>query len=159
MWEFEKPVSAGSELLANSDSHPDGQPPGADPARIKCGELEIDRRQRLGLVDNESFHLTPTEMRIIEMLIRRAGRTVTRRDILAEAFAGAVVTSRTIDVHIRGIRRKLGAHSGLIQTVYGQGYRVNCPRSGSGNGLERNDFERSEQRERELGPSPASTLS
>jgi two-component system phosphate regulon response regulator PhoB len=67
--------------------------------------------------------LTPTEFRLLECLVRQPGRAFTRHQLMDAAIGdGAIVLERTIDVHIKTLRRKLGAMD-LIETVRGVGYR------------------------------------
>ena len=72
--------------------------------------------------------LTPTEFRLLECLIRQPGRAFTRHQLMDAAIGeGAIVLERTIDVHIKTLRKKLGRGAGqagdLIETVRGVGYR------------------------------------
>jgi two-component system phosphate regulon response regulator PhoB len=72
--------------------------------------------------------LTPTEFRLLECLLRQRGRAFTRAQLMDAAIGeDAVVLERTIDVHIKTLRRKLGkagvARATRIQTVRGVGYR------------------------------------
>jgi len=69
-------------------------------------------------------HLTPTETRLLEVLRREPGRVFTRRELVSLVMPATVVLERTIDVHIRGIRKKLGKPaSRQIQTIRKCGYR------------------------------------
>jgi two-component system phosphate regulon response regulator PhoB len=67
--------------------------------------------------------LTPTEARLWEALRERPGRPLSRAELIARAMAGAVVLERTIDVHVKALRSKLGPALGRIETVRGVGYR------------------------------------
>jgi two-component system phosphate regulon response regulator PhoB len=66
--------------------------------------------------------LTPTERRLFDVLRGQAGRTFTRAELIALIMPGVIVLERTIDVHVKGLRSKLGAQAGAIQTVRGVGY-------------------------------------
>ena len=67
--------------------------------------------------------LTPTEFRLLECLLRQPGRAFTRHQLMDAAIGeGSIVLERTIDVHIKTLRRKLDAPE-LIETVRGVGYR------------------------------------
>src|SRR5205807_10251221 len=67
--------------------------------------------------------LTPTEFRLLETLVRQPGRAFTRAQLRGGAIGeGAIVLDRTIDVHIKTPRRKLGS-ADFIETVRGVGYR------------------------------------
>src|SRR5687767_5543223 len=67
-------------------------------------------------------HLTPTERRIWESLQSEPGRVFSRKELVALVMHGAVVLERTIDVHIRGLRKKLGSDASRIRTIRGSGY-------------------------------------
>ena len=74
-------------------------------------------------VDDRELDLTPTEFRLLECLLRQPGRAFTRHQLMDAAIGeGAIVLERTIDVHIKTLRRKLG-EGDLIETVRGVGYR------------------------------------
>jgi len=85
--------------------------------------VRIDRVRHRALVEGKEIDLTPTEFRLLECLVRQPGRAFTRHQLMDSAIGdGAVVLERTIDVHIKTLRRKLGS-SDLIETVRGIGYR------------------------------------
>ena len=85
--------------------------------------VRIDRVRHRALVESREVDLTPTEFRLLECLLRQPGRAFTRPQLLDTAIGdGAIVLERTIDVHIKTLRRKLGTGD-LIETVRGVGYR------------------------------------
>jgi two-component system phosphate regulon response regulator PhoB len=85
--------------------------------------VRIDRVRHRAFVDNEELSLTPTEFRLLECLLRQPGRAFSRSQLMDAAIGdGAIVLERTIDVHIKTLRKKLG-ESDLIETVRGLGYR------------------------------------
>jgi two-component system phosphate regulon response regulator PhoB len=85
--------------------------------------VRIDRVRHRAYVRDKEVDLTPTEFRLLECLLRQPGRAFTRTQLMDAAIGeGAVVLERTIDVHIKTLRRKLGEPD-LIQTVRGVGYR------------------------------------
>jgi DNA-binding response OmpR family regulator len=90
--------------------------------------LSIDRRRFSATVDGAQIPLTTTEFRILWTLARGAGQVFTRAE-LYEACSphDAGVHQRTIDVHIRAIRKKLGGSGNLVETVRGVGYRLTPP--------------------------------
>ncbi|WP_232663036.1 response regulator transcription factor [Pseudonocardia sp. TRM90224] len=94
--------------------------------RIVLGELEIDVAQRRVWARGEQAHLTPTEF---DLLVHLAGqpRTVLPRDVLLSNVWGwsDAAGTRTVDSHIKALRRKLGAD--LIRTVHGVGYALEVP--------------------------------
>ena len=109
--------------------------PGDEPVTLSAGPVVLDAAARRVTAAGAEIRLTPTEFRLLALLMRRPGRTFTREEIidrvLGDDFDGF---DRTVDVHVSGLRRKLAAAPGLsgnagaklIQTVYGSGYRFNC---------------------------------
>lgn len=95
------------------------------------GRLVIDLDRHTVTVDGEEAQLTRTEFDILVYLARRPGFVRTRDQIVSSVHGdSAVLSSRTIDVHVTGIRRKLGALGGVITTVRGVGYRLTEPSDG-----------------------------
>lgn len=91
--------------------------------------VTIDRHSHRALYRGEELPLTPTEFRLLEVLLRQAGRAFTRYELMDAAIGeDAVVLERTIDVHIKSLRKKLGDAADLIETVRGVGYRFHEPR-------------------------------
>jgi two-component system phosphate regulon response regulator PhoB len=85
--------------------------------------VRIDRVRHRVSVDGVEIELTPTEFRLLECLLRQPGRAFSRHQLMDAAIGeGAVVLERTIDVHIKTLRKKLG-NPDLIETVRGLGYR------------------------------------
>ena len=85
--------------------------------------VRIDRIRHRAFAEDQELDLTPTEFRLLECLLRQPGRAFTRTQLMDAAIGeGAIVLERTIDVHIKTLRRKLGS-SDLIETVRGVGYR------------------------------------
>jgi two-component system phosphate regulon response regulator PhoB len=84
--------------------------------------VRIDRVRHRAFVEGRELELTPTEFRLLECLLRQPGRAFTRHQLMDAAIGDAVVLERTIDVHIKTLRRKLGS-ADLIETVRGHGYR------------------------------------
>jgi DNA-binding response OmpR family regulator len=92
-----------------------------------CGLLTLDPVRRVCMLANEPVSLTPTEFSILEAMMRQPGIPFTRERLIAEAlgydYAGY---ERTVDVHIRNIRRKIEPDPQdpqFILTVFGIGYR------------------------------------
>jgi two-component system phosphate regulon response regulator PhoB len=87
--------------------------------------IRIDRVRHRASVDGKDLDLTPTEFRLLETLLRQPGRAFTRAQLMDAAIGeGAVVLERTIDVHVKALRRKLGRAAPLVETVRGVGYRL-----------------------------------
>jgi two-component system, OmpR family, response regulator RegX3 len=102
-----------------------GAPGAVVPQRV--GELEIDRRSHRVRVGGEEIALTPKEFELLSLLASDPGAMVTRREILAEVWDPHWYgTSKTVDVHIASLRRKL-AHPEWIETCRGVGFRLAVP--------------------------------
>ena len=98
-------------------------------AVIESQGVVIDRHSHKALHRDQELPLTPTEFRLLEVLIRQAGRAFTRYELMDAAIGeDAIVLERTIDVHIKSLRKKLGDAGELIETVRGVGYRFHEPR-------------------------------
>ena len=96
---------------------------------IESQGVAIDRHSHRALYRDEELPLTPTEFRLLEVLLRQAGRAFTRYELMDAAIGeDAIVLERTIDVHIKSLRKKLGDAADLIETVRGVGYRFHEPR-------------------------------
>jgi two-component system, OmpR family, phosphate regulon response regulator PhoB len=99
----------------------DGPPDQAD--AIEHLGVRIDRLRHRASVGDRELDLTPTEFRLLECMLRQPGRAFSRHQLMDAAIGeGAIVLERTIDVHIKTLRRKLGQMD-LIETVRGVGYR------------------------------------
>src|SRR5262245_38191317 len=91
---------------------------------VEHGGVRIDRIRHQALVEGQELELTPTEFRLLECMLRQPGRAFARAQLMDAAIGeGAVVLERTIDVHIKSLRRKLGPAGEFIETVRGVGYR------------------------------------
>ena len=86
--------------------------------------LIIDRACHKVAVNEIPLDLTRTEFRLLDTLVRQPGRVFQRSELIdASLGKNTVVLERTIDVHIRALRKKLGDSANLIETVRGVGYR------------------------------------
>jgi two-component system phosphate regulon response regulator PhoB len=95
-----------------------------DAAVVEHLGVKIDRLRHRALVEGQEVELTPTEFRLLECLLRQPGRAFTRHQLMDAAIGdGAVVLERTIDVHIKTLRRKMGSAGEYVETVRGVGYR------------------------------------
>jgi two-component system phosphate regulon response regulator PhoB len=91
---------------------------------LECQGVVIDRHRHRASHQGAELSLTPTEFRLLETLLRQPGRAFTRHELMDAAIGeDAIVLERTIDVHIKSLRKKLGEASELIETVRGVGYR------------------------------------
>ena len=90
--------------------------------------IMIDRRRHRATIGDRLLDLTPSEFELLAALVRQPGRAFSRAELIDVALGDdAIVLERTIDVHIRALRKKLEAHAELIQTVRGIGYRFRDP--------------------------------
>ncbi len=92
---------------------------------LSVGPIQIDQERHRVLVADEPVTLTPTEFRLLVAIVAAKGRVLNRNQLIDQALGmDAVVTDRTIDVHLAGLRRKLGDARKYIGTVRGIGYRL-----------------------------------
>lgn len=86
------------------------------------GHLRIDRARHTAESEGVPVHLTKKEFDLLWLLIRSGGRVVSRETILSRLWDYAAdIETRTVDVHIRSLRKKIG--DGVIETVVGVGYK------------------------------------
>lgn len=86
--------------------------------------VTVDRRRHQALADGKPLQLTRSEFRLLDTLIRQPGRVFHRAELIDAALGeDTMVMERTIDVHIRALRRKLDKYADVIETVRGVGYR------------------------------------
>ncbi|MEX2267215.1 MAG: response regulator transcription factor [Acidimicrobiia bacterium] len=104
-------------LLRRVDRAPDR----ADASTLQLRNVELDLETRKVTRDSDDIHLTPTEFDLLAFFAKRPGRVLTRDQLLGEVWGyrdgcGA----RTVDSHVRALRRKLGSE--IVRTVHGVGY-------------------------------------
>ena len=93
--------------------------------RIEAGGIELDISGHQLRVRGHEVPLTATEFRLLRLLLERSGRVQTRGQLLSDVWGYAEdIDSRTVDTHIRRLRRKLGPEAERIETVIGVGYRL-----------------------------------
>ncbi|MFM2218584.1 MAG: Phosphate regulon transcriptional regulatory protein PhoB [Planctomycetota bacterium] len=86
--------------------------------------ITLDRRRYRVSVDGKPVELTKSEFRLLDTLIRQPGRAFDRTELIDSALGeDTLVLERTIDVHIRALRKKIGPNADAIETVRGVGYR------------------------------------
>jgi len=102
------------------------RPAGGDAVRrIVVGPLVIDLDKFEVTVDGAKVDLTATEFKILQLLASRKGRVFTRDQILDFLWGQEkAVIDRTIDVHIRNLREKLGEAASLVKNIRGAGYKL-----------------------------------
>jgi two-component system phosphate regulon response regulator PhoB len=99
-----------------------GEGEGAEVLEHSAVRLDVDRHRCQ--VEGADVDLTAKEFRLLETLMRRPGRVMSRERLLDEVWGTDItVTARTIDTHLKRLREKLGGAGELIETVRGVGYR------------------------------------
>ncbi|MFC6174271.1 winged helix-turn-helix domain-containing protein [Subtercola frigoramans] len=86
----------------------------------------IDLSRKRLLLDNESANLTYKEFELLQYLVLREGRTIDRAELINALWSASdddIPNERTIDVHVRRLRSKLGDYEDIVRTVRGVGYR------------------------------------
>jgi two-component system phosphate regulon response regulator PhoB len=92
---------------------------------LAIGALRLDVAGHRLVVEGDEVPITATEFRLLKELMLGAGRVQTRDRLLSEVWGySQEVDSRTVDTHIRRLRKKLGAEAQRIETVIGVGYRL-----------------------------------
>ncbi len=94
---------------------------------MKLGGLSVNSEKFEAAVDGEKIDLTTTEFKILEVLMEGMGKVFTRDQLLKKKRIWGdekLVYDRTIDVHIKNLREKLGKAGGMIKTVRGIGYKL-----------------------------------
>ena len=101
---------------------------GPEPAEKPVEGVVIDISRKRVLLDGETAALTYKEFELLQYLVLREGKTIERAQLIAALWADAaegddVPNERTIDVHVRRLRSKLGGYEDIVRTVRGAGYR------------------------------------
>jgi len=99
---------------------------------LRAGPLVVDVSAHQVTLEGEEVNLTPTEFRLLQALMERRGRTQSRRQLLERAWdveseISDRIQTRTVDMHIRRLRAKLGEVGEWVETVRGFGYRLRIP--------------------------------
>lgn len=98
------------------------------PEEIRVGEIEIFPSRYEIKIGKKLIHLPKKEFETLLFLAQRPQRIVTRKQLLDSVWGeGVFVVDRTVDVHIRKIREKLGTLADYLETVKGVGYRFRVP--------------------------------
>lgn len=105
--------SALPQTQTDSDATPDA----ADPVAIDLDRDEV-------FVAGARVALTPREFALLAAMVRRRGRVLSREELIEQAWGnGEVPSARSVDAHVKSLRRKLGESRDAIETVRGLGYR------------------------------------
>jgi two-component system phosphate regulon response regulator PhoB len=99
---------------------------------LRAGPLRVDVGAHEASLNGVELDLTPTEFRLLQALMERRGRTQSRTQLLemawdVESEVSERIQTRTVDMHVRRLRSKLGETGGWIETVRGFGYRLVVP--------------------------------
>jgi len=87
--------------------------------------LTLDFEQQTAILDGDRMTLTRKEYDLLALLVQHAGEIIPREALLLQVWGyGAEIRTRTLDVHVRRLRKKLGGYADLyIETIFGIGYR------------------------------------
>ena len=97
----------------------------AEGAVRRLGEVWLEPAMYRAGDSKGTFDLTPTEFKVLEVLLRHPGRVYTRGQVLSSIWPDdRAVDDRAVDVHIARLRDKMGRHGALVETVRGVGYRI-----------------------------------
>ncbi|MDP3147554.1 MAG: response regulator transcription factor [Ignavibacteria bacterium] len=122
---IKKPISP-LKLIARVKSNLRKAAPDADKSNaLTIGSIVIDRSTYKIFLNDEETFFPRKEFELLSYLCEHPGKILTRASILQNVWGSDIyVVDRTIDVHIRKIREKLGAQSEMIETIKGVGYRM-----------------------------------
>ena len=90
-------------------------------------DIVMDIEKRLVMCGEQIIYLTPNEFKILQLLLKNSGKTITRQMLLENIWDvdGSFIDDNTLSVHISALRRKLGDNGAFIKTVRGTGYTIN----------------------------------
>ena len=93
--------------------------------RYEDAHLEINLAEKIAFLDSRRLVLTRKEYELLVLLVQNSGEVLPREVLLMRVWGyGSAIRTRTLDVHIRRLRKHLGTYSGLyIETIFGVGYR------------------------------------
>jgi two-component system phosphate regulon response regulator PhoB len=99
---------------------------------LRAGPVTVDEGSHQVRLNGVEINLTPTEFRLLRSLMQRPGRTQSRQQLLERAWSveshvSDRIQTRTVDMHVRRLRAKLGEVGDWIETVRGFGYRFRVP--------------------------------
>lgn len=124
-----KPFSP-AELLARIRALLRRANPGPSDETLRCGDIRMDLAAHKVHRNDRSVHLGPTEFRLLRYLMEHQGRVFSREQLLDAVWGRDVfVEARTVDVHIRRLRKALNCkgEQDMIRTVRAAGYAIECP--------------------------------
>ena len=92
---------------------------------LNAGRISINLLSQRVSIDGKAIDLTPTEYRLLVLLVQQQGRTIGRTQLLADVWAAVPdMQTRTVDVHVQRLRSKLGPIGESVETIRGVGYRL-----------------------------------
>ena len=92
---------------------------------LKCGNIELSEKAHTVIVENKEIQLTLKEFELLKCLMENIGSVLSREMLLSTVWEYAYPgETRTVDVHIRHLREKLGDAGSIIETVKGVGYKI-----------------------------------
>ncbi len=93
-------------------------------AVVKVGKFQLDKNTLHCFINGERVDLTPTEFKLLLLLVERDGHPQERANLLREVWGYRdTANSRTLDTHVKRLREKIGDFANCIQTVRGVGYQ------------------------------------
>jgi DNA-binding response OmpR family regulator len=102
-----------------------GKSEAVDEKKLSIGTITLDPARHQVEVAGRPVRLTSVEFKLLSMLMRRQGRVQERDRLLNEVWGyESVIDTRTVDTHVRRLRKKLGKAANAIETVRGFGYRI-----------------------------------
>ena len=101
------------------------QTSGSSPYRYQDSHLEVDFVRKYAALDTHRLILTRKEYELLALLVENAGEIIPRQILLMRVWGYSnEIRTRTLDVHVRRLRKKLGSYSEqYIETIFGIGYR------------------------------------
>ena len=97
----------------------------AEPGTYQCGCLTVDEPRHTVTVEGRDVVLTQKEFDLLCLLLRNRGQVITRERLIEQVWGYAFTgETRTVDVHVRTLRQKLGPAGAYVQTVRGYGYKM-----------------------------------
>ena len=99
-------------------------------ASLRAGLIRMDLDAHRAWSGTQELELTAIEYRLLSVLVKRKGRVQSREQLIDEVWGlGTAITHRTVDVHVKRLRGKIGEAASYIDTVWGVGYRLVIPES------------------------------
>ena len=93
--------------------------------RITVGDITLYKKEHMVIVNDEKVALTHKEFEILKLFMKNEGTVFSRDTLMSEIWGTDFIgETRTVDVHIKTLRQKLGSAGGQIKTVIGVGYRL-----------------------------------